>query len=60
MGALVSVLTALTPKGRGTLPASSPEPPSLWICTLGLGLGVLPQVLSKSGGYQAAARFFSA
>lgn len=48
MGELVSVLAALTPKGRGTLPASSPEPPSLWICTLELGLGVLPQVLSRT------------
>lgn len=60
MGVLVLVPTALTPKGQGTLLAPSPKPPSLWICTLELGLGLLPQVLSKSGGYQAAARLSSA
>lgn len=50
MGTLVSMPTVLTPKGQGTLPAPSPKPPSLLICTLELGLGVLLKVLSKSGG----------
>lgn len=49
MGALVLEPTALTPKGQGTLLAPSPEPSSLWICALELGLELLPQVLSKLG-----------
>ena len=48
MGVLVPVATALTLEGQGTFPTPSPKPPSLWICTLELGLGILPQVLSKS------------
>lgn len=56
MGALVSVTTVLTPKGQGTLPAPSPKPPSLLICTLELGLGLLPQVLSKSGGLSGSGK----
>lgn len=39
MGTLVSMPTVLTPKGQGTLPAPSPKPPSLLICTLEWGLG---------------------
>lgn len=45
----VLVPKALIPKGQGTLLAPSPEPPSLWICLLTLGFGLLLQVLSKLG-----------
>jgi len=60
MGVLVLVPAALSPNGQITLLAPSAKPPSLWICSLELGRGFLPWVLSKLWGYQAAARLSSA